>query len=184
VARALGVAHPHDVTPADLLGILGNPAHSIEHRRGLRRSLASFYSWCATSGIVQDDPAAGLPVIRTPAGAPKPATDEIWHQLLGESDPRTKLMARLACEAGLRRAEVAQVHTDDLLDTPDGAELIVHGKGGKQRVVPITVTLADEMLALRPIRRVSVPRQDRRPYQPGPCRAPRQRAHAARLLDA
>lgn len=52
-------------------------------------------------------------------------------------------MARLAGEAGLRRAEVAQVHTDDLLTDRDGAQLIVHGKGGKQRVVGITSSLAD-----------------------------------------
>lgn len=47
-------------------------------------------------------------------------------------------MLRLAGEAGLRRAEIAQVHTADLMD---GGALLVHGKGGKNRVVPISTYL-------------------------------------------
>jgi site-specific recombinase XerD len=150
VARELGAADPRDVTGADLLAILGRPAYSIEHRRGLRASLASFYRWCTSSGTVSDDPTLTLPVVRTPAGAPKPATDEIWRHILVTADERTRLMARLAGEAGLRRAEVAQVHTDDLNGGIGGPELIVHGKGGKQRMVPITVTLAADIAAACP----------------------------------
>lgn len=146
VARELGAKHPRDVTVAELEGILGRPGLSIEHRRGLRASLGSFYRRCVAAGVVEVDPTLTLPLIRAAIGAPKPATDEIWRQILATADLRTKLMARLACEAGLRRAEVACVHTDDLANGIDGAELIVHGKGDKQRVVPITVTLAAEMM--------------------------------------
>jgi integrase len=49
----------------------------------------------------------------------------------------------LAGEAGLRRAEVAVVHTDDLIEDITGWSLVVHGKGGKQRVVPLTDRLAN-----------------------------------------
>lgn len=150
VAREVGAASPRDVTGPDLLAILGRADYSIEHRRGLRASLASFYHWCLTSGVVESDPTLTLPMVRTPSGAPKPATDEIWRQILAAADERSLLMARLACEAGLRRAEVACVHSDDLANGIDGAELIVHGKGGKQRVVPITVTLAADIAATCP----------------------------------
>jgi hypothetical protein len=54
-------------------------------------------------------------------------------------------MARLAGEAGLRRAEVAQAHRDDLIADRGGWSLIVKGKGGKQRVVPLTDDLAEEI---------------------------------------
>ena len=145
VARELGAASPRDVSGDDLLAIQARPSHSIEHRRALRSSLSSFYRWCVTSGVVTDDPTAALPVVRPAIAAPRPATDEIWQQILATADPRTRLMARLAGEAGLRRAEVAQVHTNDLNEGIDGAELIVHGKGGKQRVVPITAALAAEI---------------------------------------
>jgi site-specific recombinase XerD len=142
VARELDAADPRDVTADELLKILGRPGFSIEHRRGVRASLASFYHWCLKTGVVAADPTLELPSIRAAVGAPKPATDEMWRALLATADPRTALMARLACEAGLRRAEVACVHSDDLNAGIGGAELIVHGKGAKQRVVPITVTLA------------------------------------------
>lgn len=144
-ARKLGASHPRDVTGTDLLTILGHPSYSIEHRRGLRASLGSFYRWCMSAGVVDEDPTLTLPSVRAAVGAPKPATDEIWRQILDTADARTRLMARLACEAGLRRAEVASVHSDDLNRGIDGAELIVHGKGNKQRVVPITITLATEI---------------------------------------
>jgi integrase/recombinase XerC len=52
-------------------------------------------------------------------------------------------MLRLAGEAGLRRAEVARIHYRDLIEGVDGAALLVHGKGGKKRVVPISESLAE-----------------------------------------
>jgi len=52
------------------------------------------------------------------------------------------MMMRLAAEAGLRRAEVAQVHPGDVVEGPGGPQLVVHGKGGKTRVVPISGDLA------------------------------------------
>lgn len=130
--------------------MLGCPTHSREYRRGLRASLASFFRWCADAGLVDTDPAASLPRIKGDAGAPKPATDDIWRQILATADARTLLMARLAGEAGLRRAEVAQVHTDDLLDSPEGFQLIVHGKGDKQRVIPIGSELAADIADICP----------------------------------
>jgi len=54
-------------------------------------------------------------------------------------------MMRLAAEAGLRRAEVARISTRDLVGDVDGAQLVVHGKGGRQRVVPIMETLAEKI---------------------------------------
>jgi hypothetical protein len=36
-------------------------------------------------------------------------------------------MLRLAGEAGMRRGEVARVHTRDLLESTGGAQLVVHG---------------------------------------------------------
>jgi integrase len=52
-------------------------------------------------------------------------------------------MLRLAGEAGLRRGEVSRVHTRDLLEGGGGAQLVVHGKGGKERTVPISDSLAE-----------------------------------------
>jgi integrase len=150
VARGFSAAHPRDLTSADLRTVLESPECSTQHRRGLRASLVSFYKWCATKGIVDANPAADLPVIRAAAPAPRPATEEIWRQLWDSADRRTLLMARLAAEAGLRRAEVASVHTDDLVQSIAGPQLIVHGKGGNRRVIPIDPSLAAEITRTQP----------------------------------
>lgn len=52
------------------------------------------------------------------------------------------LMMRLAAEAGLRRAEVARVHTRDVLDGIGGPRLVVRWQGQTSRVVPIGASLA------------------------------------------
>lgn len=51
-------------------------------------------------------------------------------------------MIRLAAECGLRRAEIAQVSGDDIVDDMVGRPLIVHGRGDKQRTVPLPDGLA------------------------------------------
>lgn len=55
-------------------------------------------------------------------------------------------MIRLGGEAGLRRGEVAVVHRRDLREDLLGWSLYVHGKGGRDRVVPLTDDLAREVL--------------------------------------
>lgn len=54
-------------------------------------------------------------------------------------------MIRLAAEAGLRRGEVAVVHSRDLLKDLAGKSLLVHGKGDKDRVVPLCESLGREL---------------------------------------
>ena len=54
-------------------------------------------------------------------------------------------MLRLAAEAGLRRAEVAGVHTRDVVEDLGGWSLWVHGKGGRDRLVPLSRSLAVEL---------------------------------------
>lgn len=69
-------------------------------------------------------------------------------------------MLRLAGEARLRRAEVAGVHYYDLGETADGWSLLIHGKGDKKRIVPVSdrspPRSAAEPLAIRQARRHAV----------------------------
>ena len=51
-------------------------------------------------------------------------------------------MITLAAEAGLRRAEIAVVARPDMIDERDGISLIVHGKGRRERTVPLTSAAA------------------------------------------
>jgi integrase len=113
-----------------------------ETRRSYRSGIRGFYGWAVAHHHAQVDPSLAIPQIRVPQGQPRPAPEIVYPTALTNTDPRTALMLRLAAEAGLRRAEVAKVHTKDVRYGPAGAQLLVHGKGNRERVVPITDDLA------------------------------------------
>lgn len=136
--------HPDQLTGARLVEWFGgHPDWKTETRRSYRAVVRCFLRWAYKTGSLGVHLADELPTVREKRGAPRPAPDRVWREALIAADPRVTLMLRLAAEAGLRRGEVAQVHTRDLLESVDGTQLLVHGKGGKARVVPIGEALAD-----------------------------------------
>lgn len=147
VARRSKTYHPSELTREHLRDLCSQYKWSNDHRKGLRTSLHSFYEWCIAQELATDNVAECLPKVRDSAPCPRPAPDWIWTELLEQATPRERLMALLAGEAGLRRSEVALSHRDDLFDDGIGSALIVHGKGGKQRIVPVTDRLASAIRA-------------------------------------
>lgn len=57
---------------------------------------------------------------------------------LERADARVAAMIHLAAGAGLRRAEIAQVHREDIVPDLLGQSLLVHGKGRRERTVPLS----------------------------------------------
>jgi len=139
LADQVAPAGPWDVKPAQLAGFLSRQDWSPETRKSARTTLRRFYAWAEDAEHVELSPARKLPTVRIPAGRPRPTPDRVLAEALAAADPRQRLMLLLAAHAGLRRAEVAQVHTRDLVER----ELRVTGKGGVVRVVPIGGELAD-----------------------------------------
>lgn len=138
VARALETP-PGEVTSRELKSWFATQTHwSTETRRGYRNSAHSFFGWALDDGQIDTNPAAELPHVAAATPLPKPAPDRVWKESLLAADARTAVMLELANGVGLRRAEVAQVHTNDLIESFDGYQLLVHGKGNKKRVIPIT----------------------------------------------
>lgn len=150
VAALSSTTAPEHLVDVDLVALCARQPWQTDHRRNVRASLMSFYDWCVWQRLVDTNPAAALPKVGESKPRPRPATDTIWSELLRRARPRERLMARLAAEAGLRRAEVAQVRTDDLIEDGSGPCLIVRGKGARQRVVPINHDLADTIRAMPP----------------------------------
>ena len=142
---------PHRVTEERLLAWMGrNPQWSMEHRRGIRNTAVSFFGWAHRAGQLTTNPAAELPAFKAATPAPRPAPDAAWEAGTRAADPRVLLMLRLAAEVGLRRAEIARVHTADLTIGATGPQLRVLGKGAKVRVLPITEDLAAQIEAGAP----------------------------------
>jgi integrase len=146
MARCIGCP-PEDVTPAMLVDWFGQQGWSPEHRRSNRSAVRGFFGWLYKMGRVPEYLGDLLPKLPQPKAAPRPASDEAWESAWAAAGDRTRLMMRLAAEAGLRRAEVAQVNTRDVFISRGAAQLMVRGKGGKQRIVPISDDLAEAISA-------------------------------------
>lgn len=110
--------------------------------RSARSSLAEFYRWAIAEGLLGADPTARLERFREGPGIPRPVPEEIYRERMLTAESRVALAIQLAGEAGLRRAEAAQLHTRDVVATLAGPIIRVHGKGGKIREVPIAAALA------------------------------------------
>lgn len=129
------------VTRSQLEAFLGHDGWAPETRKSARAAVCGFYRWAHGAGLVDEDPAAGLPAIKVPAAVARPTPEHLVRRLVHE-DGRLGLMAMLAAYCGLRRGEIARLHSSDLVDD----ELHVHGKGGRRRAVPVTSTVLLEQL--------------------------------------
>lgn len=137
---------PWELTLPELADWLGGHNWRPETMRSYRSALATFYGWAVLAGYVDKSPAALLPAIRPPRRLPRPAPEAALRAALAAGRERERLMVMLAAYVGLRRGEVARVHTRDVEQDLDGWSLRVTGKGGHVRRVPLTPAVA---LALR-----------------------------------
>lgn len=69
------------------------------------------------------------------------------HRAMLEADERTRMMLLLGGHAGLRCCEIAAVHSRDIVGTRGNYSLLVHGKGRRERLVPLSNLLALDILA-------------------------------------
>jgi integrase len=145
-ARALQ-GSPWTTTSEQLLDWVGRQTWKRETRRSVYASLRSFYWWACDSGHVDESPADMLPHVPAEAPCPRPCPDPVIDAAGVDASDRVGLMLRLGAELGLRRMEIAQVHEADLYLDSDGWCLYVHGKGDRNRVMPVEVDLALELRA-------------------------------------
>ncbi|RKT33640.1 site-specific recombinase XerD [Microbacterium sp. AG1240] len=141
-------AGPYELTFDQLRDMVSSQEWKQETRRVRRSTYKSFYDWAVAEGHVTENIADRLPKVRMSQGRPKPAPDRIYKEAIMAAAPRERLMLRLAADVGMRRAEVAKVHTNDLMEEGDGWSLLIHGKGNKERIVPVPIALAETILAM------------------------------------
>lgn len=136
---------PWTVTGAALTSWTGAQDWSVAYRRSFRQSLVNFYGWAVECGLIESSPAALLPTVKPAKPRPRPVPEIIYREALSRANDRSRMMLRLAAECGMRRGEVCQAHTRDVIEDLTGWSIIVHGKGGKQRIVPLPDDLAVEL---------------------------------------
>lgn len=141
-ARGAGVP-PAEIGEKHIVAALA-ACKSQATRRGLRNCLTTFLDWAGAHGHCKPGLSGLVPRVRTPGPHPRPCPDDYIADALGRASEAERLMLLLGGEYGLRRGEIACVHHDDVVAGDGGGwALIVHGKGGKQRAVPIRDDMAE-----------------------------------------
>lgn len=142
LAALLIPSGPMDVTTEQIVRVFARQQWKPETRKAYRNTISSFFRWLHKSGRRADDPSLDVPRVKKPHAHPRPCPDRYITEAMGKAAASEKLMIRLAAECGLRRGEIACVHSDDVVADSIGRSLIVRGKGDKQRIVPLPDDLA------------------------------------------
>jgi integrase/recombinase XerD len=133
----------------DLRGFLGWCRESLGHSPAsiARRAsaLRHFFDFSVGSGWMAVDPSRGLKGTKIPRRLPKPMTEDQMERLLGTIDATTaqgrldKVCFEMIYGSGLRVSELVGLKARDVFpDDANGMMIKVHGKGGKERIVPMS----------------------------------------------
>ncbi len=119
-----------------------------------RYALRFFFAWAVEFGFAKENIADHIPPKRIPRGGVKRALRKREAEILLDAIRTNKRMSsnfsRLRGHAifatflfaGLRRSELLKLELRDI-DLQDNELLVRHGKGGKDRLIPIVPTLAN-----------------------------------------
>lgn len=142
LATLLMPSGPKDVTTEQIVQVFARQQWKPETRKAYRNTISSFFRWLHKSCRRSDDPSLDVPRVKKPHAHPRPCPDKYITAAMEKATAAEKLMIRLGAECGLRRGEIARVHSDDVVADSAGHSLIVRGKGDKQRIVPLPDDLA------------------------------------------
>jgi site-specific recombinase XerD len=115
------------------------------------RSLVVFFRWCVEQGQLPGNPTDGIELPKVGKALPRRLNKEQSQRLLEiiENYPyrhtferfRNHAIVAIMLYAGLRRREVVRLHVVDV-DLPNRSINVRHGKGNKDRFVPVSPVLA------------------------------------------
>ena len=105
-------------------------------RRGNLSTVKVFSRWLVAQHLIRHDPTANLPPIRQPRSVPR-ALDSlsVATLLAAVPDERGRVIVWLMVGLGLRCCEVANLEVTDY--DPGPKTIVVRGKGGHQRMLPV-----------------------------------------------
>lgn len=149
LATLLMPSGPEDVTTEQIVQAFARQQWKPETRKAYRNTISSFFRWLHKSCRRSDDPSLDVPRVKKPHAHPRPCPDRYIAAAMEMATSSERLMIRLGAECGLRRGEIARVHSDDVVADNAGRSLIVRGKGDKQRIVPLPDDLAGIIMDAR-----------------------------------
>jgi len=106
--------------------------------------LRSFYRWCLRWGHRDDDPTIRLDPPQVPNNLPRPMGKADLRKLLDTLPDDLRRAVALGAYGGLRVSEAAELEWPNV--NAETRRMYIRGKGRKERVVGLSVTLLDELL--------------------------------------
>ena len=141
---------PLEVSRVDLIYYFsGNEDWRPRTVHAVQSTFRLFFRVLVEGGHRRDDPARSLPSVRIPRSLPRPCPDEVLAKAYESiTDSKLRLAVRLAAETGMRRVELARVRPIDVEGSRGDYRIHIVGKGGHERIVPISDELAAQLFAV------------------------------------
>lgn len=145
--RYTHVDNPLNVTVANIKN-WSNRGVKLETRRSDLNAIRSFCNFLYNAKYLKYPIVEDLPMLsrRKPKRQIIASWKQISESISKHQGENIELMIRLAAEGGLRRNEIARVNSKDIVLNNGNYSLLVHGKGDKERLVPLSISLAQLML--------------------------------------
>lgn len=168
-ALALGEPAVEEIQRSDIERWLSSIGHvAAATRRSRFSTVRTFFHWLLDAGVIDRSPFVGIPAPKVPKSRHRSLRHDQAAALLAECrDARSRCVVLLGLQLGLRRAEIAQLEVGDV--DPEARVVNVVGKGGHERVVPLTVEAEqaiESYLRTAPAKGGPLIRNDRFPSRP------------------
>lgn len=131
------IDEPSALTQGVLLRYLADqPAVSPNTIRRRIHALSGWFRFMIRQGLMDQNPAEGLPLPRRKRALPQyPTAEQVAALTAAARNPLERVVIYLLAGTGVRRAELLSIDVEDL--SADLADLSVTGKGDKQRQIAL-----------------------------------------------
>lgn len=116
---------------------------------GYLRSVRAFYQWAMRERMIEKDPTVDVVRPRLPRPLPRPMDPGDLVRAIEAADDRRAAMLALAAYAGLRCHEIAALRIEEV-DFQRKRLLVVKGKGGRDRVIPLHPVVEKHLRRIEP----------------------------------
>jgi site-specific recombinase XerD len=108
-------------------------------------TLSTFFDWAVEQGLIENNPASNVKYLKEVDTAPKSLSRREQLALMRAVNKGGKIrdiaIITLLLHTGVRVSELCHLDTDDVVIKERSGSVTVTGKGNKQRVIPLNVTV-------------------------------------------
>lgn len=153
---------PKSITTSDLriwLALMAKKGRGIATIRRSLQSLRSFFVYLKKRHVIKNDPTAPIELPGRRKMLPEYVPDAEMEKLLNAlpedhaadyAQTRDRMIIEILYSTGMRQSEILNLTDADI--RLDAGEIRVHGKGDRERVVPIATELAEQIKDYQAIR--------------------------------